>query len=86
MVTEEHMPSEDATLDLNLNSFSSSPIASSSTASFDVNAFGLKVKAFCDKLCLSIQTPAVLSPMDELAVLLDPPTSRLKSNFSNEEV
>ncbi|KAG5553071.1 hypothetical protein RHGRI_011061 [Rhododendron griersonianum] len=80
------MPSEDATLDLNLNSSSSSPIASSSTASFDVNAFGLKVKAFCDKLCLSIQTPAVLSPMDELAVLLDPPTSRLKSNFSNEEV
>ncbi|KAI8537677.1 hypothetical protein RHMOL_Rhmol09G0042700 [Rhododendron molle] len=61
-------------------------MASSPPISFNVHAFGSKVKTFCDKLCLPIQTPVVLNPMDELGVLLDPPTLRLKSSFSNEEV
>ncbi|KAI8559384.1 hypothetical protein RHMOL_Rhmol04G0169400 [Rhododendron molle] len=82
-----HMVVEkDATMDLNLNGFSFSLTTSSSTVSFDVHAFSLKVKAFCDKICLPIQPPIVLNPMDELAVLLDPPSLCLKSTFSNEEV
>lgn len=77
---------QDATLDLNLNDSSSSLMASSSTASsFDRTVFISKVKAFCNKICLPVQSPIVLSPVDELAVLLDPPALCLKSTFSKEE-
>ncbi|KAI8534720.1 hypothetical protein RHMOL_Rhmol10G0118600 [Rhododendron molle] len=86
MVTEKTTPSVEAILDLNLNGPSSSHMASSSTASFDVHAFSLKVKSFCDRICLSVQTPIMLSPMDELTVLLDPLASCTKSTFSNGEV
>ncbi|KAG5565904.1 hypothetical protein RHGRI_001728 [Rhododendron griersonianum] len=85
MVKEKTIPSKDATLVLNLNDSDSSHIASSSTDYFNVPAFSSKVKAFCDRICLPVQPPIVLSPMDELIVLLDPPASCLKSTFSKEE-
>ncbi|KAI8572180.1 hypothetical protein RHMOL_Rhmol01G0178300 [Rhododendron molle] len=77
---------QDATLDLNLNGSSSSHMASSSTSpSFDVHAVSAKVKAFCHRICLPVQPSIVLSPVDELEVLLDPPASCLKPTFSKEE-
>ncbi|KAG5565898.1 hypothetical protein RHGRI_001722 [Rhododendron griersonianum] len=81
MVLEKTIPLEDATLDLNLNGSSSSHMASSSTTSFDVHIFSSKVKIFCDRICLPVQPPIVFNPVDELTVLLDLPTSCLKSNF-----
>lgn len=77
---------QDTTLGLNLNSSSSSLVASPSTApSFDTSVFSLKVKAFCDKICLLVQTPVMLTPLDELKVQLNPPSLNLKSTFSREE-
>lgn len=61
-------------------------MASSSTApSFDISVFSSKVKAFYNRICLPVQPPVVLNPMDELTVSLDPPASCLKSTFSKEE-
>lgn len=73
---------QDATLELNLNDSNSAHMASSSTIFFDVQAFSLKVKTLCDKICLPIHPPVILGPMDELAVLLDPPSSCIKPIFS----
>lgn len=78
---------QDTILDLNLNSSSSSLMASPSTApSFDASAFSLKVKAFCSKISLPVQPPIVLTPIDVLKTLLNPPSLYLQSTFSQEKV
>ncbi|KAF7128179.1 hypothetical protein RHSIM_Rhsim11G0015300 [Rhododendron simsii] len=40
--------------------------------------------SFCNRICLPVQPPVVLNPVNELTVLLNPP-SNLKPSFSQEE-
>lgn len=60
--------------------------SSSTIPPVDTSAFISKVKAFCNKVSLPVQTLVVLNPLDELKVLLNPPSPNLKSTFSQEEV
>lgn len=78
---------QDTTLSLNLNSSTLSLVASSSTVPcFDASAFSIKVKAFCSKISLPVQTPTALTPVDELKALISFYSTHIQPVSSQEEV